>query len=293
MSSGNIKRQTSNLKLTLGFSPCPNDTFIFDAMVHGKVDTEGLMFDVQLEDVETLNRKAFENEIDITKLSYAAFREVMNDYALLDSGSALGQGVGPLVIAKTSNFKLQTSGTVAIPGKHTTANFLFDIFFPEVKNKTEMVFSAIEDAVLSGKVDAGVIIHENRFTYEQRGLKKVCDLGKLWEKETQLPIPLGGIAVKRTLPIEVQQKVNRVMKRSVEFAFANPSSSYDYVKQHAQEMEEEVRNKHIALYVNHYSIDLEEKGKKAIQTLFAKAVQKGITLSIRKDIFVETEKTIV
>jgi 1,4-dihydroxy-6-naphthoate synthase len=293
MQANNIKHQTSNPKLTLGFSPCPNDTFMFDAMVQGKVDTEGLQFEVVMEDVETLNRKAFQKDIDITKLSYAAYLNVINDYMLLDSGSALGEGVGPLVIAKTSNLKLQTSNTIAIPGANTTANFLFSIFFPDVKNKTEMIFSEIEDAVLSEKVDAGVIIHENRFTYEQKGLKKVCDLGELWEKETKQPIPLGGIAIKRSLSIDLQQKINRIMRRSVEFAFANPASSYDYVKQHAQEMEEGVRKKHIALYVNQYSIDLGEKGRKAIETLFAKAIETGITATVRKDIFVESEKSIV
>ena len=282
----NNKPQTVNRKLTLGFSPCPNDTFIFDAMVHGKIDTESLQFDVVMEDVETLNRKAFQKDIDITKLSYAAYLNVMNNYVLLDSGSALGEGVGPLVISKSSKFKVQRSSSIAIPGINTTANFLFSIFYPEAKNKTEMVFSDIEDAVLLEKVDAGVIIHENRFTYEQKGLKKVCDLGDLWEKETKQPIQLGGIAVKRSLPVELQQKINRVMRRSVEFAFANPTSSYDYVKQNAQEMDEEVRKKHIALYVNQYSVDLGEKGRKAIETLFAKAIQAGIATALRKDIFV-------
>jgi 1,4-dihydroxy-6-naphthoate synthase len=203
--------------------------------------------------------------------------------------------VGPLLISKSeihnpklpfSNLKSQISNLeVAIPGANTTANFLFSIFFPEAKNKKEMIFSEIEDAVLSGKADAGVIIHENRFTYEQKGLKKICDLGELWETETKQPIPLGGIAVKRSLPVEVQQKINRVMRRSVEFAFANPTSSFDYVKAHAQEMNEEVRKKHIALYVNQYSIDLGEKGRKAIETLFTKAVKAGIASSLRKDIF--------
>jgi 1,4-dihydroxy-6-naphthoate synthase len=289
MESSNFKQKTSNKKLTLGFSPCPNDTFMFDAMVHHKIDTEGLQFEVVMLDVQTLNQKAFQKNIDITKLSYAAYMNVIDDYILLDSGSALGEGVGPLVISKTSNFKLQTSNTIAIPGKNTTANFLFSIFFPEAKNKIEMVFSDIENAVLSGKADAGVIIHENRFTYKQKGLKKVCDLGELWENETKQPIPLGGIAVKRSLPVELQQKINRVMKRSVEYAFANPDSGYEYVKQYAQEMDEEVRKKHIALYVNQYSIHLGEKGRQAIETLFNKAVETGIVSNLRKDIFIEHE----
>ena len=275
-------------KLTLGFSPCPNDTFIFDAMVHGKVDTEGLQFDVIMEDVETLNRKAFQKKIDISKLSYAAYARVINDYVLLDSGSALGEGVGPLVISKSSKFKVQSSSRIAMPGNFTTANFLFSIFFPEARNKTEMVFSGIEDTVLTGKADAGVIIHENRFTYKQKGLKKVCDLGELWEKETKQPIPLGGIAIKRSFPKNIQFKVNRIIRRSVEYAIANPASSSEFVREHAQEMDEEVRKKHIALYVNEYSVDLGIKGRKAIESMFVKAVEKGIISIARKDIFLDT-----
>jgi 1,4-dihydroxy-6-naphthoate synthase len=271
---------------SLGFSPCPNDTFMFDAMVNGKIETEGLKFDVILDDVETLNQKALKGELDITKISYAAYPHVQDNYVLLDSGSALGFGVGPLLISKpefrSSDLK---NSTIAIPGKHTTAHFLFSIFFPDVKNKVEMVFSEIEDAILSGKADAGVIIHENRFTYEQRGLKKIADLGELWEKETKQPIPLGGIVVKRSLAEEVQQKINRILKKSVEFAFANPESSNEYVKQHAQEMDEEVRKKHIALYVNEFSVDLGKVGREAIETFFRKSAH-GIKM--RSDLFLKT-----
>jgi 1,4-dihydroxy-6-naphthoate synthase len=283
-------------KLTLGFSPCPNDTFMFDAMVHGKIDTEGLQFEVVLDDIETLNQKALRGELDITKISYAVYPQVMNEYQLLDAGSALGFGVGPIVVSRSTNSPLLGRGVggeaIAVPGKHTTANFLFSIFFPESNNKVEMIFSEIEDAVLSGKVDAGVIIHENRFTYEKKGLKKICDLGELWEQETKQPIPLGGIVVKRNLPEEVKQKINRAMKKSVEFAFANPNSSFEFVKQNAQEMDEDVRKKHIALYVNEFSISLGEKGKRAVEALFQKAKDVGMISEIRKDIFIEHEKII-
>jgi 1,4-dihydroxy-6-naphthoate synthase len=278
----------ANRKLTLGFSPCPNDNFIFDALVNGKIDHEGLQFDVIMEDVETLNQKALHGELDITKISFAAYPQIANEYILLDSGSALGNGVGPLVVSKTTNHELRTTNSIAIPGEHTTANFLFSIFFPEIKNKVEILFSEIEDTVLSGKVDVGVIIHENRFTYEQRGLKKVCDLGELWEAETQQPIPLGGIAVKRNLPVAIQHKINRLLRNSVEFAFANPSASFDYVKEHAQEMDETVRKEHIALYVNEHSVDLGKKGKHAIEILFQKAKDSGMISDIRKDIFVSS-----
>ncbi|HLG36446.1 MAG TPA: 1,4-dihydroxy-6-naphthoate synthase [Bacteroidia bacterium] len=277
-----------NHKLSLGFSPCPNDTYMFDAMVHAKINTEELEFDVVMEDVEVLNQRAMHGKLDVTKISFAAFTKVTDKYSLLNSGSALGNGVGPLLIAK-DNSPLLWRGVggeaVAIPGKSTTANFLFSIYFPEAKNKVEMLFSEIESAVLSEKVDAGVIIHESRFTYGQKGLKKICDLGELWEKETNQPIPLGGIAVRRNLPEEVQQKLNRVMRRSVEFAFANPDSSYGYVKLYAQEMDEEVRRKHIALYVNDFSISLGEKGRRAIEIFFQRALKAGMISSVPENIF--------
>jgi 1,4-dihydroxy-6-naphthoate synthase len=275
-------------RLTLGFSPCPNDTFIFDAMVNGKINTEGLQFDIVMEDVESLNRKALNGELDIIKISYAVYPEIMNEYVLLNSGSALGFGVGPLLVSKEIRKKSEIKNLkIAIPGTHTTANFLFSIFFPEAKNKIEMIFSDIEDAVLSEKVDAGLLIHENRFTYEQRGLKKIYDLGELWEKETATAIPLGGIVVKRNLTVEVKREINCVLKRSIEYAFAHPDSSNSYVKQHAQKMDEEVLNKHIALYVNEFSIDLGSKGKDAIEKLFQKAKQSGMIQEIRDDIFIE------
>lgn len=280
--------RTHDSVLSLGFSPCPNDTFMFDAMVNGKIDTEGLTFNVVMEDVETLNQQALRNELDISKISFAAYLNLTYQYQLLNSGSALGNGVGPLLISKSQILKSQIPNlTTAVPGKNTTANFLFSIFFPEAKKKVEMIFSEIEDAVLTGKADAGVIIHENRFTYEQKGLKKICDLGELWEKETGQPIPLGGIIVKRNFNEDLKQKIDRVLRKSVEYAFANPDSSRDYVKQHAQEMDEEVRRKHIALYVNEYSIDLGEKGKLAIETLFQKAAQLKLVNQISKDIFVQ------
>jgi len=274
-------------KILLAFSPCPNDTFMFDALVNGKIETGGLQFEVSLDDIETLNQRAFRNEPDATKVSFAAFLNLTGQYQLLHSGSALGKGVGPLLI-RLPGKNLDNKSRIAIPGEHTTASFLFSVFFPEMKNKVEMVFSEIENAVLSRQVDAGVIIHENRFTYEQKGLKKICDLGEQWEETTGQPIPLGGIIVKRSLPAETKQKIDRLVRRSVEFAFANPGSSSDYVKQHAQEMDEEVRKKHIALYVNEYSVDLGDSGRHAIETLFTLAQKNGIIHSIPKDIFVET-----
>jgi len=258
------------MKLTLGFSPCPNDTFIFDALVHHKIDTEGLDFEVVFADVEQLNKWAFQGKLDITKLSYNAFTHCVNNYVLLDSGSALGNNCGPLLIKKPNTI-LTMDSKIAIPGKYTTANMLLNIAFPKYQNKVETLFSEIENQVLEGIVDAGLIIHESRFTYKDKGLDKVMDLGEFWETETGLPIPLGGIVMKRELPFSEQEKIERVLRKSVEYAFANPYSSADFVKCHAQEMEKKVVDAHIALYVNDYSISLGEKGRKAVKLLFKKS----------------------
>ena len=280
------------MKLTIGFSPCPNDTFIFDALIHHKINTEGLDFEVFYDDVETLNQKAFRGELDITKLSYHAFAYAADKYILLDAGSALGFGVGPMLICKGNAEHLKTrleAGDpdlkIGIPGKYTTANFLLSLAFPEATNKQELVFSDIENAVLDGRVDVGLIIHENRFTYQDKGLHKIIDLGDYWEKRTGCAIPLGGIVANRNLPPDVQHKINRVIKRSVEFAFANPKSGLEYIRSHAQEMSEEVMYKHIDLYVNKFSVDLGEEGKKAVKLLFDTSLDKGIIAYVSYSLF--------
>lgn len=299
------------MKLTLGFSPCPNDTFIFDALIHHKIDTEGLEFEVFYDDVETLNQKAFRGELDITKLSYHAFAYIVDKYVLLDAGSALGFGVGPLLIfkppiekfefdtvltkfenkeitsvrTKTNMTSLLSKSKIGIPGKYTTANFLLSLAFPNATNKIEMVFSEIENALLNDEIDFGLIIHENRFTYQDKGLRKVLDLGEYWEQRTGCAIPLGGIVVNRKLHLDIQHKINRVLKKSVEFAFANPKSGLEFIRSHAQEMSEEVMYKHIELYVNKYSLDLGEEGRKAINLLFDTAREKGIIPEINEGIF--------
>lgn len=274
------------MKLTLGFSPCPNDTFIFDALIHHKIDTGGLEFAVEYHDVETLNQKAFRGDLDITKLSYHAFAYAQADYELLDAGSALGFGVGPMLIAKDAALVarlqavLAAGGTVAtadtklrvgIPGKYTTANFLLGLAFPDLQHKVELVFSDIETALLEDRIDIGLIIHENRFTYASKGLHKLVDLGDFWEKTTGFPIPLGGIVVKRSLDSDLKLQLNALVRESVRYAFANPKSGLAYIREHAQEMEEEVMYKHIDLYVNSYSENLGEEGRKAIEQLFDRA----------------------
>jgi 1,4-dihydroxy-6-naphthoate synthase len=272
--------------MQIGFSPCPNDCFIFDALIHHKIDTEGLDFEVFMEDVETLNQWAMAGKLAVTKLSYHAFAHLIEKYALLDAGSALGFGCGPLLIArKKMSRKAISSGCVGIPGKWTTANFLLSLAFPEILDKKEMVFSEIEEAVLSKKLDAGLIIHENRFTFEQKGLVKLLDLGEYWEKTTQMPIPLGGIVVRRDVDFEVAQKINRVLRRSVEFAFAHPESSMPFVRRHAQAMSDEVMKAHIALYVNEFSIDLGEKGRAAVTKMFEIAAERDILVKNKLNIF--------
>ncbi len=258
------------MKLTLGFSHCPNDTFIFDALVNNKIDTEGFEFDVVLADVETLNQWALEGKLDITKLSFPAFFRSLANYTLLNAGSALGKGVGPLLITDSpheiTNDEIKQA-SVALPGIHTTANLLFSYAYPDATDKKFMLFSAIEEALINKETDLGVIIHENRFTYHQKGLHKVKDLGEYWEEKMELPIPLGGIAINQSIKRSVAIKVNDLIRKSLDFSFTNYPVIPDYVKQHSQEMSEEVMRQHIDLYVNNYSLDLGDEGKLAIESL--------------------------
>ena len=256
------------MKISLGFSPCPNDTFIFDALVNKKIDTEGLEFEAVLEDVQTLNAWSNEGRLDITKLSFPALFQNFDKYQILNSGGALGNGVGPLLIARRMvDVPDVTHAKIAIPGEQTTANFLLSFAFPMAKNKIPMLFSEIEDAVLNKQVDLGVIIHENRFTYQQKGLHKIVDLGELWEDRVKVPIPLGAIAVRKTLPFEIQKKIDSLIKKTVEFSFQNYPVLSPFIKEHAQAMEEDVMRKHIELYVNDYTKDLGEKGQASVEKL--------------------------
>jgi 1,4-dihydroxy-6-naphthoate synthase len=276
------------MTLSLGFSPCPNDCFMFDAMVHRRIDMEGLDFSVCMADVEALNRTAFAGETDVTKLSFHAFAHCASSYVLLDAGSALGRNCGPLLISKRTISRDEVAAgqlRIAIPGRYTTANFLLGLAFPEARRTTELLFSDIEPAVSSGEYDAGLIIHENRFTYEARGLKKILDLGEFWESETGAPIPLGGIVVNRSLPDEVKQRVNRVLRRSVEYAFADRAASLPFVREHAQEMSEEVMYRHIDLYVNEFSVDLGAEGRRAVELLFERAAATRIIPEPKEGLF--------
>jgi len=256
------------MKLTLGFSPCPNDTFIFDALVNKKIDTEGLDFEAELQDVETLNEWALAEKLDVTKLSFPAFFRSLDNYLLLDSGSALGKGVGPLLVsAREGDNEPVDQKRIAIPGINTTANLLLGFAYPSALNKKAMLFSDIEDSVIKGESDLGLIIHENRFTYQDKGLCKVKDLGEYWEEKMGLPIPLGGIAISQGIKRSVAVKVNELIRKSLGYSLSNYPVISDYVKKHSQAMEENVMRKHIDLYVNNFSITLGEPGKKAIQTV--------------------------
>lgn len=255
------------MKLTIGFSPCPNDTFIFDALINKKIDTEGIEFNAVLEDVQTLNKWAIEGKLDCTKLSYGVLPLVLGNYILLDSGGALGKGVGPLLITgKDPDAVKVEEELVAIPGQNTTAHLLFSMKYPAAKNKIFVRYDEVEAFVSAGK-GLGVIIHENRFTYENKGLKKITDLGDYWEQQTRVPIPLGGIVIKRNIDNAVQKKAEQLIKKSIEYAYSNYPELNDYIRNHSQEMSEEVMRKHIDLYVNNYSLSLGTDGREAVKTL--------------------------
>jgi len=254
--------------ITLSFSPCPNDTFIFYAIVHGRIDLEGLSFAWETDDVETLNHRAFAGKCDMIKVSYHAYLTLREQYELLDAGSALGFGNGPLLISRLYRTPEELyDRRVAIPGEYTTAHLLLKFFAPRITRKEVMLFSEIEDAINDGRVDAGVIIHENRFTYQQKGLHKIMDLGEFWQEQTGMPIPLGGIVVKKELGSAVIDKLNRIMKRSVQYAFDHPDETMAFVRSHAREMDDSVMRKHIGLYVTDFTIDLGKQGKDAIQKM--------------------------
>ena len=253
------------MKLSLYISPCPNDTFMFDAMVNGRIDCEGLSFEVKFLDIEQLNAAALSSEAAVSKISCALLPAITSNYALLNAGAALGRGNGPLLVRRKG--ESAPIRHIAVPGLHTTANALTERLFPEIERRTPLLFSEIAAAVEKGDYDAGVLIHEGRFVYERRNLELVADLGLEWEARTSLPLPLGGIVIRRDVPQDVREKVERVLRRSIEYAFANPMISREWVKQHAQEMEDDVIDKHIALFVNDFSLSLGDEGRAAMQRL--------------------------
>jgi len=268
--------------ITLGFSPCPNDTFIFDALVNQKIDTGAFKFNYVLEDVETLNQWAEQGKLEVTKLSYNAFLDLTDKYSLLDSGSALGRGVGPLLISQqplpdTANLaEIINQSRIAIPGLNTTANLLFSLAFPDARQKTEVVFSDIESKVLNHEFDLGLIIHESRFTYQEKGLHKWMDMGDWWEKTTGAAIPLGGIVVRKDLSHEQAKQIENLIRESLLYSRRQYPRLSEFITGHAQEMSEDVMRHHIELYVNEYSESLGETGRNAVNMLFEKAYKNDL-----------------
>ncbi|WP_303721857.1 menaquinone biosynthesis family protein [Malonomonas rubra] len=273
-------------QLTLGYSPCPNDTFIFYGLVHGQIYCPGVEFKERLEDVETLNTMALAGELDLTKISYHALGHLRTDYCLLRSGGALGRGCGPLVIARQkTNMQKLRGKRIAIPGQLTTANLLLQLFGEGYEDLLILPFHQIMSAVIAGEADAGVIIHESRFTYNQEGLQQVLDLGQWWEEDSGCPIPLGGILARRSLGEELIKRIDASLRASVEFAFANPQQPKNYIRQHAQELDDEITRSHIALYVNDFSVDLGDEGVQAVETLFSRAEARGIIPACKLPLF--------
>ncbi len=272
--------------LSLGFSPCPNDTFMFYPLVHGLVDTAGLSFSERLEDVETLNQLALAGELDVSKVSYHALGHIRDDYALLRAGSALGRGCGPLLVARQDRDLRDLRGkTIAVPGRYTTALLLLRLFDPELAHFLVMPFNEIMDAVLAGDADAGLIIHESRFTYQGFGLRSLLDLGEWWEGETGLPIPLGGIVARRSLGAAAIATVERALREGVAFARRHPEQAARYIGEHAQEMSRQVCAAHIDLYVNDFSVDLGDEGVRAIHCLMERGERAGIIPVSRAPLF--------
>jgi len=275
------------MKIRIGYSTCPNDTFIFDALVNGKIDTQGIEFIPYLSDVEDLNLMAFKGELDITKLSYHAWLHVWKEYVILDSGSALGRGNGPLLVARNQCLDPRyLSLRVAIPGEYTTANLLLQMAYPHIREKQVFVFSDIEQAVLDDKVDAGVLIHENRFTYQKKGLVLLADLGHFWEETTSSPIPLGGIMAHRRLRTDLVTTINSLIRKSLAMALENPEGAVPYMEKYAQTMEPDVMQAHIKTFVTEHSVDLGDEGRNAIRLLIEKALGAGIINEEPVDIFI-------
>ena len=265
------------MQTTVGYSSCPNDIFIFEALIAGLIDTPGHTFKTTIEDVEALNLRAKKRDLDVTKIAFHAFGLLRDSHVLLDAGSALGRGCGPLLIARDNLDRQAVSrARIAIPGQLTTATLLLRLFAPAAENFEVMVFDEIIPAVAEGKVDAGLIIHESRFTYQKHGLTSIVDLGEWWESEFDLEIPLGGIVARRDLPVELIRGIDEALGQSVKYARSHPEDSRSYVCQHAQEMSTEVQQAHIDLYVNDFSVALGEQGERAVRGFFNAAEERGI-----------------
>jgi 1,4-dihydroxy-6-naphthoate synthase len=276
------------MKLSLGFSTCPNDTFMFEALVNKRIQVKGYEFELFLADVEELNKKAMKEDLDISKISIASYPYFASSYQILSAGGAIGTGNGPVLVSKNKIYPDELDDLlVAVPGNHTTAKLLMTIMYPEAKNLKEFLFSDIENAVLSNETDAGVIIHENRFTYQEKGLRKIVDLGEEWEKLSHLPLPLGGIVIKRNLSNTIKTEINKLLAESIRFALDKPLLSLPFIKNYAQNLDEAIIFQHIKLFVNEYSAQMGEEGKEAIRALFNKGIKVGSLPEIKDTIFAD------
>ena len=274
------------MRVTLGYSPCPNDTFVFCGLVHGQIAGAPLCEEV-LADIETLNEMALRGQLDATKISFHALAHLREQYCLLHSGGALGRGCGPLLVAREKLVLEDLKHKrIAIPGRLTTAALLLRLFDPSIEQLAVMPFDQIVDATAQGSVDAGVIIHESRFTYAQRGLEAIIDLGQWWEESTGHPIPLGGILARRSLGAEFIERLDRALRQSVEYAYAHPEAVRGYIRQHAQEMDEGVVQAHIDLYVNQHTLNYGADGEAAIFDLIERAERAGIAPKSAAPLFI-------
>ena len=272
---------------SLGISPCPNDTYIFGALVNGWLENAPDITKCEFEDVEFLNKAAMTAGLDVIKISYSTYPKISEDYQLLTAGGALGKNCGPLLISRMGNSLPTENSVIAIPGWNTTANLLLSLALPDCSNKIEILFSDIEEAVASGRVDFGLIIHESRFTYAQKGLFKILDLGEFWDQRTNTPLPLGAIAVRRNMPTEVKKQINNAVKESIEYANNHKEEILNFAKNYAQEMDEEIMKAHINLYVNEYSLDVGPGGKKAVNLIFEEMMIRNPGLNLRKPVFID------
>ncbi|MFQ3579083.1 MAG: 1,4-dihydroxy-6-naphthoate synthase [Bacteroidales bacterium] len=275
-------------ELQVAFSPCPNDTFIFDALINKDLTNGEYRFKTVIKDIDELNKLAQTHEFDLIKVSAYAFAFLSDSYQILDSGAALGKNNGPLLVAKQQYDLSNISKLrIALPGEHTTATLLFKMRFPEAQNLSYMVFSDIEKAVLHNKADVGVLIHEVRFTYQNNGLVQLLDFGQWWEQETGYALPLGFIVVKRSLPGTVRLKLNILLRESIEKAFSNPAEAMEFVKKHAQKTDDSVIRQHILTYVNNYTLTLKHEGRDAIRKFYEKAIEKQLIPIQPEDIIIE------
>lgn len=270
------------MKISLNISTCPNDTFMFDALIHKRIDTKGYEFELTMEDIDLLNKEVAKGSVDVSKISYANYPNIAENYKILRSGGALGSGNGPLLVSRKKIYVDEIPYLkIGIPGEDTSANLLLNFASPEVKEKKVYLFSDVSEAIIGDEIDAGILIHEERFSFKEKGLSLVLDLGQNWEDKTGLLVPLGAIVINKRLDEKIQKEINDLIRESIDFAFKNPSLSYNFVKNNAKELSDDTIFKHIDMFVNEYSLDL---GKKGVDSVLKFLNNKGSEFN--RDIFI-------